>query len=395
MGQESQTHQMMIDGLVKLVGHVLMSEEVYHPGLDGVVAGETQISSIDGGLQYRGYEIEELAHEATFLEVAYLLIHQELPNLEQLADFRSIISDSTELAEPILKFFEQIPLHVSIMDVLRTGISSVAHFDMQGVDEPNETALTKATRLFAVIPMMIAARYRLTHGLKPIRPRPDLSYAADLLYQITGREPNSLEEKSLDVSLILYAEHEYNASTYASRIVTSTGSDLFSAITAAVGTIKGKLDGGAGERVMQILDAVGSPDNAATWISQRLSRKKRVMGFGHRVYKKGDPRAVILKDFCLQLAEQQGNLTLEQTAEAVEQAVFAETGLMPNLDWPSARLYHYLGLDVDLYTPLFVAARVAGWSAHVMEQSENNRLIRPRSRYVGEPKRNFRPLDER
>ena len=199
----------------------------------------------------------------------------------------------------------------------------------------------------------------------------------------------------MDVSLILYAEHEFNASTFAARVVTSTGSDLYSAITAAIGTRKGPLHGGANERVMEVLEEVGTPAAAEAWVRKALAEKRRIMGFGHRVYKAGDPRAVILREHCRKLAEQAGKTDLEEMADTIEQIVRQEKGLPPNLDWPSARLYHYLGLPVELYTPLFVVSRVTGWAAHVIEQAENNRLIRPRSRYVGVPPRPYLPLGQR
>jgi citrate synthase len=199
----------------------------------------------------------------------------------------------------------------------------------------------------------------------------------------------------MDVSLILYAEHEYNASTFTARVVTSTMADMHSAIVAAVGALKGPLHGGANERVLEVLEEVGEPDGAEAWVRQALAEKRRIMGFGHRVYKDGDPRARILKDHCAQLAAELGDTSLERTAEIIEQIVRQEKGLPPNLDWPSARLYHYLGLEVDLFTPLFVASRVAGWCAHVMEQASNNRLIRPRARYIGPGERTFEPLSDR
>ncbi len=199
----------------------------------------------------------------------------------------------------------------------------------------------------------------------------------------------------MDVSLILYAEHEFNASTFTARVVTSTQSDLYSAVTAAIGALKGPLHGGANERVMEVLEEVGTPVHAESWVREALAQKRRIMGFGHRVYKTGDPRAKILKHYCRELAESAGGQDLEDIAETMETIVVGEKGLPPNLDWPSARLYHYLGLDVELYTPLFVASRITGWCAHIIEQAENNRLIRPRSRYTGPKRREFVPLTQR
>ena len=372
-----------------------MNQEAYFPGLEGVIAGETAISTIDTGLSYRGYDIEELARAAQFAEVAYLLLHGELPSQEQVADFQTILSEAAELPAPVVRLIEEIPVHVGAMDVLRTGISAVSHFDPQLGEQGRDACINQTVRLLAQIPLLIGARHRLARGLDLVEASPELSFAANLLHVITGRQPTPLEEKALDVSLILYAEHEFNASTFTARTVTSTGSDLFSAITAAVGALKGPLHGGANERVMEVLDEVGAATNAEQWVRQALAQKRRIMGFGHRVYKTGDPRAVILRDYCRQLAEERGDLELEEIADTIERIVRQEKGLPPNLDWPSARLYHYMGLEIELYTPLFVASRVVGWAAHVIEQAENNRLIRPRSRYTGPEPRRFEPLGDR
>jgi len=372
-----------------------MSEEQYFPGLEGVIAGETAVSTIAGGLQYYGYSIMDLAEEACFEEVAYLLLHGELPNEEQLADFRAILAESYDVPIPLLNFIREIPLHSNGMDVLRTGISGLAHFDPAGDDNSPDAIRDKTRRLLAQIPILIAARHRFMRGEELPRPNPELGIAGNLLYLITGNEPTSDYERAMDMSLILYAEHEFNASTFTARVVSSTLSDYHSAIVAAVGALKGPLHGGANERVLEVLQEVGSPDHAETWIRQALSSKRRIMGFGHRVYKDGDPRARILKEHCRRLAVTKEQQEMEETAEVIERIVWEEKHLPPNLDWPSARMYHYLGLEVDLYTPLFVASRVVGWSAHVLEQLGNNRLIRPRGRYIGPEAREFIPLGSR
>jgi len=371
------------------------TDQTYFPGLEGVVAGETAVSTIEGGLQYRGYPIEQLAERTSFVEVAYLLLHGELPNQEQLADFQSILADETEVPEPVLELLQEIPLHVSAMDALRTGISALSHFDPQVNEEGRSANIGKSMRLLARIPVLIAARHRISQGRKIVPPDAELNFSANLLRMVTGRQPSELHERAMDVSLILYAEHEFNASAFTARVITSTQSDLHSAVTGAVGALKGPLHGGANERVMEVLEEVGTPENAESWVRNALKRKRRIMGFGHRVYKTGDPRAEILADFCQLLAQERGDMELEEIAETIEGVLGAEKGLPPNLDWPSARLYHYLGLEVPLYTPLFVASRLAGWSAHVIEQAENNRLIRPRSRYTGPAMRTVIPLDQR
>ena len=372
-----------------------MSSEQYFPGLEGVIAGETAVSSIAGDLEYRGYSVTELADSSSFVETAYLLLHGELPSAEQLADFKAILIESAEIDPAIYEFLKKIPLHVGAMDVLRTGISMLAHFDPQLDDESPSANIAKATRLLAQIPMLIAARHRFRQGLELVPPDAEGSFAGNLLQMITGREPSPSEEDAMDVSLILYAEHEFNASTFTARVVTSTQSDLYSAVVAAVGALKGPLHGGANERVLEVLEEVGTPENAEPWVRHALATKRRIMGFGHRVYKDGDPRAVILRDYCRSLALEKGDTKFELIADTLESVVRQEKRLPPNLDWPSARLYRYLGLEVDLYTPLFVASRVAGWSAHVIEQAGNNRLIRPVSRYVGHAPRAYVPLEER
>jgi citrate synthase len=372
-----------------------MSTEHYFPGLEGVIAGETAISTITGGLSYRGYGITDLAEQSTFPEVAYLLLYGELPSLKQLADFKASLNESADVDGSIIEFIRHVPKHVSSMDVLRTGISALGHFDTQANENSRAGNIGKAIRLLAQVPVLIAARHRLRLGKSLPVADPSLGFAANLLFLITGKVPTPIQERAMDVSLILYAEHEFNASTFTARVVTSTQADLHSAITAAVGALKGPLHGGANERVLEVLEEVGTPEHAEHWVRLALSQKRKIMGFGHRVYKDGDPRAIILRNYCSDLARLSGDLSLELIADTLERVVREEKKLPPNLDWPSARLYKYLGLEVDLYTPLFVASRVVGWAAHVIEQTENNRLIRPRSTYTGPAMRKYVPLEER
>lgn len=367
-------------------------QQPYYPGLDGVLAGETAISTIEGGLQYYGYAVRDLAEDATFEEVAHLLLRGRLPSEEELADFEAVLVEASTVPEEIINFMATIPLHVGAMDVLRTTVSALAHWD----EDPSGTSnVTKAERLLGQIPILIAARYRQRMGMRVLQPQPDLSVAGNLLYLTTGEEPSPTQERAMDVSLILYAEHEFNASTFTARVVTSTLSDLHSAVVAAIGALKGPLHGGANEQVLKQLQEIGSPNNAEAWFRDMVANKRRLMGFGHRVYKEGDPRAYVLKDYCMRLAEERGQMEMERTAETIERLARDAKGLYPNLDWPSARLYQYMGLDVDLFTPLFVASRVAGWCAHIVEQSQHNRLIRPRARYIGPVGLTFEPLSER
>lgn len=372
-----------------------MTNELYHPGLEGVIAGETAISTIEGGLQYRGYAIEDLAAHATFEEVAHLLLHGELPTGEQLDAFRARLAQSAQVAYQILALLAQIPVPAPDMDVLRTSVSALAHFDPDLGDDSHEANVRKAERLLAQIPVALAARHRLKKQQQAVPPSELHGIAANLLFMLGGEEPSTELERAMDITLILYAEHEYNASTFTARVVASTLSDLHSGITGAIGALKGPLHGGANERVMELLLKFESADDAERWARDALARKERIMGFGHRVYKTGDPRAAFLKPHCRKLAEATGNTKLEEIAERIESIVTSEKKLPPNLDWPAGRLYYYMGLDIDLYTPLFVASRVAGWSAHVIEQLDNNRLIRPRARYTGEKGRKFVPLAER
>ena len=371
-----------------------MAEEIYSPGLEGVVAGETAISTLAGGLSYRGYSIEDLADRACFEEVAYLILHGELPNYGELAAFRERLAANAKIPDAVVDVIRRVPPAAPVMDVLRSGASLLAHWDDEVHDNSRAANLRKAERLLAQLPLVMATAHR-DGPVKLLSPRPELSFAGNVLWLLTGREPSPRQVKAMDVSLIMYAEHEYNASTFAARVVCSTLSDLHSSVTAAIGALKGPLHGGANERVLEVLQAVGSPDRAEAWIRDALARKVRIMGFGHRVYKTGDVRAKYLKPLCAALATETGHEDMERTADVIERIVTHEKNLPPNLDWPSARIYHYLGLPVQLYTPLFVISRITGWSAHVIEQLENNRLIRPRSRYIGPAARSFVPLENR
>jgi 2-methylcitrate synthase/citrate synthase II len=373
----------------------MSTAEVYSPGLEGVIAGETAISTVAEGLSYRGYPVTELAQHATFDEVAYLLLHGELPEARQLADFRNRVAIARRLSEPLRDLLEALPRWTPPMDALRSAVSVLAHFDQDTPDSSRDACLRKAERLLAQIPVAVADHFRFSKGLPAVPARPDLSLAANFLYMLRGTEPTPEATRALDVSLILYAEHEFNASTFTARVVTSTESDLHSAIVAAIGALKGRLHGGANEKVMEILEAAGGPETAEAWLRAALARKERVMGFGHRVYKAGDVRAGILKEYARKAATAAGSLKWEETAAIFERVLADEKNLFPNLDWPAGRLYHALGLEVPLYTPIFVMARVAGWSAHVIEQQANNRLIRPRGRYIGPSLRAVRPLAER
>ncbi len=378
-----------------MAGQTPGGPEIYSPGLEGVIAGETAISTVVDGLRYRGYPVTELAERATFDEVAYLLLHGELPTAQQLRDFTARVAAARHLPGPLRDLLAALPRGTPPMDVVRTAVSVLAHFDPDTQNEGRQANLRKAERLLGEVPVAIAERWRREKGLEPIAPREDLPHAASFLYLLEGKEPLPAAARALDVSLILYAEHEFNASTFTARVVTSTESDLHSAIVAAIGALKGRLHGGANEKVMDLLRAAGGPDTAEKWLRDALARKERIMGFGHRVYKTGDVRAGILKEHARQAAQAAGTTKWEETAEVFERVLATEKNLHPNLDWPAGRLYHSLGLEVPLYTPIFVMSRLAGWSAHVIEQSEHNRLIRPRARYTGPAGRPVKALEER
>ena len=372
-----------------------VAEPTYTPGLEGVIAGETAISSIQDGLRYRGYPVGELVDKATFDEVAYLLLYGDLPKAGELKTFRARLSAARSVPEPLRALLRALPNQTPGMDALRSSISVLAHFDPDTADFSQPANLRKAERLLGQIPVAVAEQYRLSKGQQPVPPRADLGHSANFLYMVRGKEPSTEETRAFDLSLILYAEHEFNASMFTARVITSTEADLHSAICGAVGALKGALHGGANEKVMDILRAAGGPDTAAAWLNAALARKEKIMGFGHRVYKTGDVRAGILKEYARKLAAAAGFEKWEKTADIIEEIIGREKNLFPNLDWPAGRLYHALGLEPTIYTPIFVMARVAGWSAHVIEQAAHNRLIRPRSRYIGPEKRTVRPLNER
>jgi 2-methylcitrate synthase/citrate synthase II len=377
-------------------------EDRYFPGLEGVIANETSIANVEGqngngGLEYRGYRIEDLAEHASFEETAYLMLHGELPGRAQLREFEARLRNSRLIPEPLTELLRTIPASIHPMDVLRTSVSVISHFDPEVAAPPTDHAanVRKAERVLAKMATAVAYRERISKGLTLVPPRDDLDHSANFLNMVNGRVPSETMRKAFDLSLVLYTEHELNASTFAARVTVSTLSDLYSGLVSAIGTLKGSLHGGANEEAWKVLEKVGAPENAEAWIADALVRKERIMGFGHRVYKTGDPRARILKRHCQMLAHEIGDDRWERIAEPIERAVTEQKHLPPNVDWPSARLYHYMGLDIEIYTPIFALARVAGWSAHIIEQLEHNRLMRPRARYIGPPNRVVPPIEAR
>ncbi|HKD35899.1 MAG TPA: citrate/2-methylcitrate synthase, partial [Pirellulales bacterium] len=283
-----------------------MSELPFHPGLEGIIAGETAVSSLAGGLSYRGYAIEDLARHAKFDEVAYLLLYSELPKHDELRAFRHRLAHNAALPQPVIDALRPIPATAPFMDVMRSGASLLAHWDSDVADNSHAANLRKAERLLAQLPVVLAARHRLRQGKEPVAPDKHRTLADNLLWMLKRREPSPQAVAAMEMSLVLYAEHEFNASTFTTRVVASTLSDLHSSITAAIGALKGPLHGGANERVIDVLREVGSADRAEAWIRDALAKKRRIMGFGHRVYKEGDPRATLLKPLCAELAAQTG-----------------------------------------------------------------------------------------
>ena len=364
-----------------------MNQDTYKPGLDGVIAGECAIACVDQGqLLYRGYDVADLAGHASFEEVEHLLLYGELPNQEQLESLKSTLFSMRPLREELIQTLRLIPPHVETMDVLRTMVSMVGHFDPVADDSPDPLR-QRALWLTAQISGIIAARTRLQNGQEPLPPKPGLSHAAQLLYQALGAVPEPAAAKLLDLTLVLYAEHDFNASTFTARVICSTGSDLVSSVVGAIGALKGPLHGGANEGVTRMLNQFKTVEEAQTWVRQALARKEKVIGFGHRVYKTGDHRAQILEQEVRPLAMAKGAANLMAIYDAIREIMASETGIHPNLDYPTGLAYFLLDLPLELYTPMFAASRISGWSAHFIEQKENNRLYRPLSRYIGPPRR--------
>jgi len=367
-------------------------------GLAGVIAGQTSICSLDGTLRYRGYDIEPLATAGDFEEVAFLLLHGELPSHTELAAFRDRIAAAARsvdaaVLDALARLAASSP-QASVMDALRTGISMLGLVERDDTPGPRPALIAQAERLLGQTPAILAAWIDLTSGRTP-RPWPDGPVAKALLERITGREASPRQVAIFGATLVLYAEHEFNASTFAARTVASTGSDLHSAVTAAIGALKGPLHGGANEKVLEVLGEIGSADRADAWVHEQFAAKRVVMGFGHRVYKDGDVRAKLLGSMCREMVRGTEGDALEDLADRVERIMLEKKALKPNLDWPAARVYHALGLPVKVFTPIFVVARMSGWTAHVIEQIGDNRIIRPLSIYSGTAARDYVPLDAR
>jgi citrate synthase len=367
-------------------------------GLEGVVAATTRLCDLDGvngRLAYQGYAIEDLARHASFEEVAWLLWHGELPGEADLAAFRKELIEAAPLPPEAVKVLKFLPKTMHPMRVLQMGIALLGGLDPDAEDSSPEANRRKATRLVARVSSLTTAFHRIRIGRRPIAPRPDLSHAANFLYMLSGRKPRVVPVRAFDAALVLYAEHELNASTFTARVVASTLSDAHSAVSAAIGALKGSLHGGAGEAVMRTLEEIGQPDNADAFTRRALAEKRRLMGFGHRVYKAGDPRAKILRTLAAKACRNSSEAVWYETAIKLHEAVNREKGLIPNVDFYSAPLFKALGIPVDLFVPVIAVSRIAGWTANLLEQYQDNRLIRPRADYVGPGPRELRPLSAR
>jgi len=398
----------------------------YSPGLEGVIAGESALCEVDegtAGLRYRGYAIGDLTEHATFEEVSYLLLFGKLPTRKELDDFTAQLHTQWPLPGPVEAFIGVVPPSAHPMDILRTGVSLLGMTDPDatgkgGVSAPpgreganvdsHEANLRKSVRLLAQVPILIANAHRLAHAKRQVQPKPDMTFAENLLYLLADHDPlHSTEQqvphdeqakamaRVLDVSLILYAEHEFNASTFAARVAASTLTDLHAAVTAAIAALKGPLHGGANEAVAAMLLEIKSRDRAERWVRDALAQKRRVMGFGHRVLRKGDARSAIIQRHAEALSRTCGDTRWYDIATIVDRIMQQEKGLYPNLDFYTAVAYLLIGIPRDLYTPVFVCSRIAGWCAHVIEQQDHNRLIRPRAAYVGPPPQAYVPLERR
>ncbi len=367
-------------------------------GLEGVVANQSSICYVfgeEGRLIYRGYDIHDLADHSTFEETAYLLLRGDLPTRGQLGAFLAELKAAQKVPKVVQRVIKDAPLAADPMNVLRTAVSASVFADPDHGDESAAAEYRKAVRLIAQLPTMVAMFHRLRNGQRPLAPRRSLPLAANFLYMISGAVPDAESAKAFDVALILHADHELNASTFAARVIAATLADMHGAVTGAVGALAGPLHGGANTQVMKMLLAIGAPDRAEAWVRDALAGKRKIMGFGHRVYRTEDPRAAHLRRMAEQLGRKAGQPQWFAIQRVIEDVMRREKGLYCNVDFYSASMYYVMGIPLDLYTPIFAISRVGGWCAHVLEQHADNRLIRPRAEYVGPMNRTWTPLGRR
>jgi len=367
-------------------------------GLEGVVAAETRLCDLDGAngrLAYGGYNIDDLARRATFEEVAQLLWYGELPTRAELERLQAELIAARPLPRELLQAFTLMPRATDPMRVLQSAVAMLGMHDPDTTDNSHEANLRKAVRLTSQLATAICAHHRIRSGQEPVAPAKDLGHAANFLYMLSGERPSPVTTKAFDASLTLYAEHELNASTFTARVITSTQSDMHSAVAGGVGALKGTLHGGAGEAVMRALMEIGEVANVERFTDEALATRRRLMGFGHRVYKAGDPRAAILKGMAEEACRQSGQFKWYEMAVRLHERINRAKGLIPNVDFYSAPLFYSLGIAVDLFTPVIAAGRIVGWTANIIEQHRDNRLIRPRGDYQGPGRRAWVPLEKR
>jgi citrate synthase len=375
-----------------------MPDSTVSRGLEDVLAGTSAISTVDGiqgKLTYQGYDIRDLVASSTFEETTYLLWRGSLPKRSELDAFQSGLNAARTLPPEFLALVRGFPCTAHPMAILRTAVSALSFYDSNLEDHSPENSLRISTRLVARTASIVAAIARLCNRQEPVAPRADLGFAANFLYMMTGKAPDKLSARVMDEALIMHADHEFNASTFTARVIISTWSDLYSAMVGAIGALKGPSHGGANQDVMRLLEAIGEPAKADQEIKKRLAAKQRIPGFGHRVYKTWDPRALLLKKRSQELAKQSGDTKWYDISDQIEKTVFSEKKLYPNVDFYSASTYHYLGVPENMFPPVFAVSRMTGWTAHAMEQYADNRLIRPRAEYTGPVDLAYVPIDKR
>jgi len=367
-------------------------------GLLGIVVDETTISQVMpdiNSLIYRGYAVQDLCEKCSFEEVAYLILNKELPDKTQLKKFKKDLDKSRNISIKLKKIIEHMPKKAHPMDVTRTVVSFMGIEDEETNNSSSAANMRKTIRIFSKTPTAIAAFFRLRKGKKTIQPKKGLGFSENFFYMCFGKLPSKEIIKSFDVSLILYAEHSFNVSTFTARTITSSLSDIHSAITGAIGSLKGPLHGGANEEVMHMMNKIKKPENALKWINRALNNKNVIMGFGHRVYKKGDSRVPTMEKYFKKVSSIKNDKKLNKIYDIVKNVMIKRKNIYPNVDYPTGPTYHLMGFDTDFFTPIFVLARITGWSAHIMEQHSANKLIRPLSKYNGEKHRKVILLNQR
>ncbi|MDA7712696.1 MAG: bifunctional 2-methylcitrate synthase/citrate synthase [Candidatus Pelagibacter bacterium] len=374
-----------------------MSDDI-KKGLLGIIVDETEISKVMpeiNSLTYRGYAAQDLCARCNFEEVAYLILNKELPKKTQLKQFVKDLTKERALSKNLIEILKKIPKNSHPMDVARTAVSVMGLEDKESKDNSPKANLRKALRIFAKTPTALAAFYRLRKGKKIIAPKKNLSFSENFFHMCFGKVPEKEIVKAFDVSLILYAEHSFNVSTFTARTITSSLSDIHGAITGAIASLKGPLHGGANEEVMHMMKKIKKPENALKWITKALKNKDVVMGFGHRVYKSGDSRVPTMREYFKRVAIIKKDKTFEKIYDIVEKVMIKEKNIYPNVDYPTGPTYHLMGFDTDFFTPIFVISRITGWSAHIMEQHAANKLIRPLASYKGQKHRKVLELNQR